>query len=478
MLECAPVRLPHIVVLFALAALAAGDTIYLKNGRTITAEEVTEQGGKVFYHRGEDTYAIPKALVERVEKNSLTAAPAGAESASSRRGEEVAGFALSGTVPGMDAAPSVVRDGRIDANVLSELARSGRPEAVAAAYFTAGRHESEHGDRERACYYLERAAAQLPQNTSILNQYAALLVQLGRAQDAIPIAERSTRLAASDADGHIVLGFAYYNASRTRDAVAEWKRALQLRSDAGVQKLLAKAEREASTEADFQQSETGHFVLSYEGASTSALLRQQIEQALEESYNELVLELGIAPRNTIQVSLYNNQSFFDVTQAPSWIGALNDGKLRIPIQGVREMTPALRRVLKHELAHSFINQAARGRCPQWLNEGIAQLVEPRSVGSSGRRLAQLYSVQRQIPLNTLESSFMNFSTPEAALVYEQSLAAAEYIRDTYTMGQLRTILERLAEGGSAESALRSTIHSDYSQLENELGRYLARKYGN
>src|SRR5581483_1357091 len=38
LLECAPVRLPHIVVLFALAALAAGDTIYLKNGRTITAE--------------------------------------------------------------------------------------------------------------------------------------------------------------------------------------------------------------------------------------------------------------------------------------------------------------------------------------------------------------------------------------------------------------------------------------------------------
>ena len=68
--------------------------------------------------------------------------------------------------------------------------------------------------------------------------------------------------------------------------------------------------------------------------------------------------------------LYTEQAFFDVTQAPSWSGAVNDGKLRIPVQGLDSVTSDLARVLKHELAHSFINQLTGGRCPQWLNEGL------------------------------------------------------------------------------------------------------------
>jgi hypothetical protein len=45
------------------------------------------------------------------------------------------------------------------------------------------------------------------------------------------------------------------------------------------------------------------------------------------------------------------------------------------------------------------------------------------------------------------------------------------------MSDLQRILARLGEGSSAEAALRATIHSDYAQLEAELGKYLASKYG-
>jgi hypothetical protein len=175
--------------------------------------------------------------------------------------------------------------------------------------------------------------------------------------------------------------------------------------------------------------------------------------------------------------LYTDQAFFDVTQAPSWSGAVNDGKLRIPVEGMTSVTPELARVLKHELAHSFINYVSGGRCPQWLHEGIAQLLEPKSVSSSGRRLAQLFKTQHEIPFNALETSFMRFSPMEAVLAYDESLAAAEYISETYGMSDLRRVLERLGQGSSTEAALRATIHSDYGQLETEVGKYLASKYG-
>jgi hypothetical protein len=252
---------------------------------------------------------------------------------------------------------------------------------------------------------------------------------------------------------------------------------LTLRPDDNVQRYLTRAQRELSAEAEFSQSDSGHFSIHYEGATTSASLRQQVQNSMESSYSDLVRDLGISPRQNISASLYTNQAFFDVTEAPSWIGALNDGKLRIPIQGLTSVTPELARVLKHEIAHSFINQVSHGRCPQWLNEGIAQLVEPKQLGASrGRRLAELYRGGRQIPLATLERSFLAFSPFEALLAYDESLAAAEYIRDTYGIGELRSVLERLGDGSSTEAALRMTIHSGYADLEEQVARHLAAKY--
>jgi hypothetical protein len=78
----------------------------------------------------------------------------------------------------------------------------------------------------------------------------------------------------------------------------------------------------------------------------------------------------------------------------------------------------------------------------------------------------------------LESSFMRFTSLEAVLAYDESLAAVQYIDDVHSRADLRRILERMAEGSSTEAALRSTIHSDYGQLETELGKYLTDKYGN
>ena len=134
-------------------------------------------------------------------------------------------------------------------------------------------------------------------------------------------------------------------------------------------------------------------------------------------------------------------------------------------------------MLKHELAHSFINQISNGRCPQWLHEGIAQAMEPKPL-ASGRRLAELFHAEHEIPFNALEGSFMRFSPAEATLAYDESLAAVQFIDDTYGTGELQRILQRLAEGSSTEAALRATIHSDYGELQTEVGKYLADKYGN
>ena len=475
MLECASVRPPWILGLLACSALLSADTIYLKNGRTILADKVTENGPRVYYEVGDDAYAIPTSLVDHIESGG-TPPPRPASPASPKPADVPN---VTATIVGGDAvALKIIRNGRVDAEALAALEHAGSAEQAAAGFFLAGRHEFERGDRERARFYLDRALSFAPQNDVILVSYAAVLIQLERPADAIPLAERATRAAPNSAEAWMILGFADYSADRLPQAVVAWKRSLALRPDDNVQKYLARAQRELDAEADFSQADSGHFSFHYEGATTSADLRQQVQASLERSYSDLARDLGIAPRQNISVSLYTNQAFFDVTEAPSWTGAINDGKLRIPIQGLTAVTPDLARVLKHELAHSFINQISRGRCPQWLNEGIAQLVEPKQLGPTrGRRLADLYRGGHQIPLATLERSFLSFSPFEAILAYDESLAAAEYLRDTYGMGELRSILERLGDGSSTETSLRVTIHSGYSDLEEQVAHHLYLKYG-
>ena len=239
---------------------------------------------------------------------------------------------------------------------------------------------------------------------------------------------------------------------------------------------MARAEREASTESDYSERETGHFVLHYEGGQSSGAFRNQLLATLESDYQDLSSQFGGEPKASIQVVLYTDQAFFDVTQSPSWAGALNDGKVRIPLQGLDSVTPGLARVLKHELTHSFVSQISMGRCPQWLNEGIAQMMEPKSL-VAGPQLAQLFQQQQEVPLNYLEGGFTALSQMQAVLAYDESLAAAQHIRDRYGMSDVVRILERLGRGESIETALRGTIHCDYRQLQDEIRADLARQYG-
>ena len=458
------------------AAAASADTIHLKNGRTILADHVRENGNRYEYEVGDDSYAIPKSSVERVEAGGMPASVASSGVAKSA-GNLPAFTPVDSLATEGDLPKTIVKDGKIDPEALSKLEGKGNAELSATADFIAGKFEFDHGNIDQARRYFEGALRFQPENSTVLIYYAALLVRTGNPSQALSYAQRAVSASPNSPDAYTVLGYAQQASDRTKDAVASWKHSLELRPDPAVEQYLAKAQREQNVETDFAQRESSHFVLHYEGKQTAESFRGQIMAALESDYDDLARDLGTPPRDNILVTLYTEQAFFDVTRAPSWSGALNDGKLRIPISGLNSMTPELARVLKHELAHTFINQLSAGRCPPWLHEGIAQLLEPKSLGSDGRQLAQLFKAQHNIPLNVLEGSFLRFSGTEAYVAYAESLAAVSYINDSYGMGDIQRILQLLSQGNSTEAALRATIHADYGQLESEVAKYLADKYG-
>jgi tetratricopeptide (TPR) repeat protein len=478
-LECAKVRsfvtpiflcrLGIVALICALPCLGQAEVVHMKNGDLIYADRVRETENTVQYEIGDDSYTVPKSRIDHVERG--TPLPP--------RHVEVPTYVPASPVLGEgELLGQVVREGSVNREALNLIESRGNSAATAVAFYIAGKQEFQDAKYADARRDFEAGMRYDPQNPAIANFYAALLIKTGNAPIAIEHAERAVRLAPDSADALVVLGFAHYAAGDSKQAAESWKRSLALRPDASIQRMLDRATRELTAETNYSERETGHFTLRYEGAQSSESFRGQILAALEAAYTELAQAFGVEPRSNIQVILYTNQAFFDVTHAPSWTGALNDGKLRIPLQGIDSVTPDLARILKHELAHSFVNQLSMRRCPTWLNEGIAQAMEPRPLAPLGAQLGELFKQEREIPLNVLEGSFASLSGAQATLAYDESLATVEYIRSTYGMSDVLRVLEKLGQGDSAESALRSIVHSDYRRLQDDVGAFLIRQFGN
>jgi tetratricopeptide (TPR) repeat protein len=458
-----------LICVLLLAVPATAETIVLKNGRKIFADTVRENGLKVEYTVGEDTYAISKSSVQRIDTGGTPIVTRSEPAPEVKVG-------LGTLTLDADLMSRLVKDGKLDTELLAAVIREGPPERAAGANVFVALHLRSAGKLDEALRYMMQARSILPQNGIVAVNYAAVLTELHRYNEATSAAEEAVRVAPQLGASHAILGYCDYQLGRLAEAVRELKKSLEIERDAQVEELLAKVERELAAESKFSEESSSHFALKYEGGQAPAPFRRQMLEVLERHYNDLEHDLDYSPRSPIQVVLYTQQQFFDLTKAPQWTGALNDGKLRIPINGLQQVDSNLSRVLKHELAHSFINLASNGRAPTWLNEGIAQLEEPQSIARDGKRLASLYSSGHNIPLNQLETSFTRFSEAEAAVAYAQSLASAEYIREVYGISSLSLMLKRLAEGQSNETALRSAVHSGYAEFDRELSLWLTKNY--
>jgi len=369
----------------------------------------------------------------------------------------------------------IITSDQVDQRELDVIESQGKPLTSATAYYAAARFEYEHKRRDSALRYSRHALELVPNQGALHAWYAMLLADSGQYPEAVTEAEQAAQLEPNSADVQRILGLAYYDSGRLQPAIDAWKHSLELKPDEEVKQHLAKAEREASVEVNFTETENGRFVLRYEGGKPAqTLLLDDVFRTLDRQYDVLTRDLGTAPSAPVAVIIYSEQQFFDVTQAPSWVGALNDGKLRIPLGNVIAMTPQTEAVLRHELTHSFVH-AIVPHCPLWLNEGLAQLEEPKSSFAFSAELLKRLRSRQAPPLRELEKSFSSLNADQAHLAYAQSLLTTEYLRSAYGMDGLRRILMALASGEEPEEALRSVTGGGYDELDKSLGTYLANR---
>ena len=477
-----------------VAAPVSADTLYLKSGISISVRKAAEKDGKVLYWVGNDQYSVNKDEVLKIEKGDPPAAARSGGFTGAAVGVQDLTRRDSGSsvsqhdkvqlpllrIPKQDDAywtklrdRITVRDS-IDDLRLAEIEIQNNNRVTADAFFLAAVMSMQRGSPDKASGYFDHAIRAMPDRVDLLEWQAVALSSQGRYAEADAQLERANTLQPNSAPLLRLLGLARYDADRTADAVAAWKEAQQLAPDTETERLLRKAQRELEVEERTKSKESTHFTLRYEGDRISAELQQQILATLESAYQDISRQLSYEPVENVIVVLYTRKEFMDITEAPSWAGALNDGKLRIPIGGISAVDPDLERVLRHELTHSFLHWLATGKCPTWLNEGLAQLMEPRSAGIYASRLGPLMLERKAIPFEVLQHSFTGFSPVQAEVAYAESLAAVEYLRDRYGMNEMVRMLQSIGSGVPPETALQNSTGLDYSTLQERIGEHFAK----
>lgn len=377
-------------------------------------------------------------------------------------------------------------EGRFDAAIQSfERAYELVPDNATVRRNLCNAHQSaantlaKEADFAAAAKHLELAIGIDPENHAPLVQLGSYYLRLDLVPEAIARLEEAIDLAPRNLDAHELLGDAYYMDNDLPSARIQWEWVLQVAPNRpGLKQKLEKASREESVEAAFRPSSSRHFQFTYSPEIPTRMLRRALS-VLERAYIEVGREFGgVYPPTPVQVIVYSAREFSAATNAGQHVGALYDGKIRLPLladDGTPLSDEELRKRLYHEFTHVVVRFLAGPDAPWWLNEGLAETVargdlEPGELALLRERASQdaLFS------LAALEKSPMDAIEPPAlAAAYAQAHATVLHLKSKYGRHRMARLLNEIAQRMPPEQA----VHRNYNRNYNTLEKEIARSYG-
>jgi len=392
-------------ILLAASITVRADTIVLTNGHTIEVDRTWVQGTQLVYEKNGGTFGLPRSLVERIDRK---------------------------TGPEPTADPDVQR----------------------------ARERLEHEDPAEAVRAAHQALLRDPISVPALQTLAQAYVRLGDGRSARDATDRALRIDSRNATTFALRGDALAVLGDRTGAEVEYRKSLLLRPDPDVQRKLGEAPA-----APVAATRAAQFRIRYDGGLNEPL-GLAVVHILTDTFSEYSRRLGGSPEAPITVILQTQARFQD-SRTPLWAEGLNDGTIRVPVQGLEGASPRLARILRHELAHSFIAARTAGNCPTWLQEGIAQWLEGGDPTREDAILATAAREKRLLPLLTLEAPFQSLSESDATMAYAESLSAvAHIVRRTGEPGIVR-LLSALGDRMPSEEALPVALALSYPELQRE-----------
>ena len=285
---------------------------------------------------------------------------------------------------------------------------------------------------------------------------------LGRDRVAERSLRRSIALDSSRGNAYAILGLLLYRIGRVDDAIKTYETARRTaKNGSDFQARLDEWKQEQQLHGGFREVSGAHFRVLFEGRHDVALAQRAVD-ILETAYRQVGNTLGTHPTRTIDVVLYTEEQFHDITRAPAWSGGSYDGQIRIPTKGALENPGQLERILIHEYVHALVAQLGGRRVPQWVNEGLATALEPEGLDRSRRVLSTAAS---RPSLRDLHGGFRRLTGDSVGIAYATSAVAVN--RMMYLRGGASgvvVLLQDLGRGVPFETAFQRRMGLWYDEF--------------
>jgi tetratricopeptide (TPR) repeat protein len=447
-----------VVCLGLFSPAARADTIHLKNGAVITADAWEFKGDVLIVRQSAGEITVPRSQVERIDPAPRDTPPPSSATPS----------------PAPSATPApVLSEDQIESRIADlkrkiddyPLARAENTRRLVALLDQLGARALRSRDYDGALARFQDALGYDGHDASAQLGLAATYARTDQDIFARSTLERALLDHPDDPDLHALLGDVSYGQERNEEALAEWKKAYELRPNEALKAKIDKLVREHSIDGSYRQSDAAHFTLKYDGERAGPDLGGQIIDYLEDQFRALETRFDHVPLQPIVVILYPQRQFYEATQADSNVAGLYDGKIRVPIGGLQQLNTGARHVLVHELAHAFIAGKSHGTAPRWMHEGLAQLIEGKSTPTStGVSLAKEFQ-----EMDGKEGWGESFSYPSA-------LSFVEYLDGRLGFPTLVDVLEWMGRCDTVEASFEKITRYSLKELRQDWGQSLVRKY--
>lgn len=207
-----------------------------------------------------------------------------------------------------------------------------------------------------------------------------------------------------------------------------------------------------------------------------APLANRLGQSVESVHQYFTELLGTIPPFTTTLRLMDDETFFLLTGAPRWTNAMfykSQIMIPLPLKGLPDFDN-LDRALRHEYTHAIIHALSAGRCPGWLDEGLAQWAEGAENPALLPALKDWLGRHDPVPLKLLQGGFTRLDSRMVPAAYAQSLFAASTVINTFGFKPIRNYLETLRDGSSKSEAFADSFQIPEHAFEARLNTTLLR----
>ena len=326
----------------------------------------------------------------------------------------------------------------------------------------------ERRDGSRAAAIFHDALDRAPNNAILHYGSAHASLILGRTDAAISALKRAVEHNPKFIQALVLLAQVAYSAADLDLAVRSLEKAVAIAPrDRDLAAQLARWKKETNLHQGFQVRPGVRFNVLFEGPAQRAI-GERVSAVLEAAYVSVGKQLDIYPGAALEVILYSNKQFQDITRAPAWAGGGYDGRMRLPVGNALRSPQALDRVVIHEYVHSVVRAAVPTGVPAWINEGLASYLEPGDKSWAARALK---ASGDRIPLEDMVEGFSSFDGETALVAYAESQVAAELLVQRL-QPYVGAFLQALGNGHTVDQALsRHGVQPDafYAEWRRRIG---------